>query len=87
MTEGINEWMNEWINEWMNEWMSGWMNECISIGSLMLYCPQVSISAIFEKRVTDPWTHRPMDKASYRDAWTHLKRGGGEIGQVFRGSE
>ena len=40
-------------------------------------CPQSSISAIFEKRVTngptdwrtDLWT----DKGSYRDAWTHLK--------------
>ena len=55
----------------------------------MFNCPQDSIYAIFEKRVThgptdprnhgptDPWTHGPTDprtdKASYRDAWTHLK--------------
>ena len=59
-------------------------------GSLILYCPQFSISMIFEKRVTDPqtdawtngptnqWTHRRTegltDKASYRDAWTYLKK-------------
>ena len=24
-------------------------------------------------RWADGWTNRPMDKASYRDAWTHLK--------------
>ena len=49
----------------------------------MFYCPKVSISAIFEKRVTDgPTDGRTdprTDKASYRDAWTHLKTvGGGE---------
>ena len=41
------------------------------MGSLMFYCPQDSISAIFEKRLTD----RRTDEASYRDAWTHLKMG------------
>ena len=44
---------------------------------LMFYCLKVLISAIFEKRVTDRRTHGrtdgPTDKASYRDAWTHLK--------------
>ena len=44
----------------------------------MFYGPKVSISAIFEKRVTDRRTHGrtdgPTDEASYRDAWTHLKR-------------
>ena len=25
-------------------------------------------------RQTDGWTDGPMDKASYRDAWTHLKK-------------
>ena len=56
------------------------------MSSLMICCPQLSILAIFEKRVTDPRTDGPTDqrtdgptdrrtdKASYRDAWTHLKR-------------
>ena len=45
----------------------------------VLWC-FVLIFAIYEKWVTDPRTHRPMDertdKASYRDAWTHLKKNG-----------
>ena len=44
---------------------------------LMFYCLKVFISAIFEKRVTDPrmdgltdgWTHGRTDKASYRVAF------------------
>ena len=40
----------------------------------MFYCLKVLISAIFEKRVTDLRTDGPTDKASYRDAWTHLKK-------------
>ena len=52
------------------------------MSSLMFYCLQLSISAIFEKRLTDGRTDRRTDgrtdKASYRDAWTHLKRGVGE---------
>ena len=47
------------------------------MSSLMFCYPQNSISAIFEKRVTDGptdgRTDRRMDKAAYRDAWTHLK--------------
>ena len=31
------------------------------MSSLMFYGPQVSISAIFEKRVTDPRTDGPTD--------------------------
>ena len=34
--------------------------------SLMFYCPQYSISAIFEKRVTHERTNGLMVKASYR---------------------
>ena len=47
------------------------------MSSLMFYCPRVSISTIFEKRLTHGRTDRRTDgrtdKASYRDAWTHLK--------------
>ena len=39
------------------------------MSSLMFYCLKVHISAIYEKWVTDGRT----DKASYGDAWTHLK--------------
>ena len=31
------------------------------MSSLMFYCPKFSISTIFEKRVTDPWTDGPTD--------------------------
>ena len=45
--------------------------------SSLFYCLKVLISAIFEKRLTDPRTDPRTDgwtdKASYRDAWTHLK--------------
>ena len=41
--------------------------------SLSFYCPQFSISAIFEKHVTHKQTNRLMVKASYRDAWMPLK--------------
>ena len=47
------------------------------MSSLMFCCPQNSISAIFEKRVTDGPTHGrtdgPTDKASYRVACPQLK--------------
>ena len=59
------------------------------MGSLMFYCPQNTISAIFEKCVMDSRTDGRMDGrtdrrtdgqtdgrtdiASYRDAWMHLK--------------
>ena len=47
------------------------------MSSLMFGCPQNSISTIFEKRLThgptDQRTDGRTDKASYRDAWTHLK--------------
>ena len=43
------------------------------MGSLVFNCPQDTISAIFEKRVTDRRTHgrtdRRTDKASYIDAF------------------
>ena len=57
------------------------------MSSLML-CLEVSISAIFEKRVTDlrtdPRTDGQTDKASYRDAWTHLKRKSKFEANMFR---
>ena len=43
------------------------------MSSLMFYCLKVLISAIYERWVTDPQTDQRTDKASYRDAWTHLK--------------
>ena len=49
------------------------MNECDSMDSLMFYCPQYSISAIFEKHLTHKQTNGLMVKASYRDAWMPLK--------------
>ena len=58
------------------------------MSSLMFCCPQNSISAIFEKRLThgptDRRTDGRTDKASYRDAWTHLKRvsGGKWVGEA-----
>ena len=55
------------------------------MSSLMFYCLKVSISAIFKKYLTDGQTDRPThgrrDKASYRDAWTHLKSVGAHIGE------
>ena len=53
------------------------------MSSLMFYCLKVLISAIFEKPVTQGPTDQRTDgrtdgrteKASYRDAWTHLKMG------------
>ena len=52
----------------------------------MFYCPQDSILAIFEKRVTDGPTDQPTDRrtdiGSYRDAWTHLKTRGGDQGHI-----
>ena len=52
------------------------------MSSLMFCCPQIYISAMFEKcltyRPTDGRTNgrtdQRTDKASYRDAWTHLKK-------------
>ena len=44
--------------------------KCDSINSLIFYCPQDSISAIFKKRLMDQWTHRLTDpwteKASFK---------------------
>ena len=45
---------------WSKQWCVQ-MNEWGSIVFLMLDCPQDSISAIFEKHVTDRRTHGPTD--------------------------
>jgi len=46
------------------------------MSSLMIFCPRISISVIFEKRLTHGPTDRRTDGRTDghdRDAWTHLK--------------